>query len=951
MAEGLASAMIHEDELHGLMESTRLDFATVPAGSVHDGLTRGFVHSSTESGNPARRGSAAVLRGRVDRYTTGANYLHRPFTYLGREEGVYQVYTFALAQWRQHLFAPPTPTHLRHPALVAAQRDGASIDQALVKKVVDSFVSHGLDAADPNKECLDVYKERFEAPFLTATETYYSAEAEAFLNAGGAEGGSGKSWSTTRLRRGRGPAAHVRPSRAHPRGSSPSGANSKHTSRPPGSALVAAPAAFADKGAADKDKGEGKAGELDPKAYVDALLAVHEKNAATVARSFKGEAGFAAALDKACSELVNRNAATGTSAARLLELLAKRADMLLRKSNKVAGDVDLEGALNWVMFYTTKLSKRLIHGVSASDEAEASMISKLKEAAYVSLSKDLTDSFKERMAQNHHDMDIAFSSMVLGTKIWPLAPPTRDFCCRRNCCRRLRGLRGIIRTKHSGRKLTWLQERAADKLHEPEVHTNDGGGSVLLQYNGNDTLSLTGAAGGDQFSPEILGQVLALLVKAKVLINEERIRYDLNPGFESKKIRVNLNLPIKADVKAESSGVLKVVDEDRKRRDFDADTSPRIVKAGKTMKNQALIQEVISQYLAALHAQDPRHQEGDRDAAGEGTPSPDFLFLPVNFYLTSLSTSPSTPSTILYLLRLPSGACVANLLLTTTTYIPTWKDERPKWKSPICALLSRPPPPVQPTRPPPALSSIDISVSHVALLARPCPFPPPCLARVFVRRIFPPPPAFARPVSRLQAANLVFNPDNSWDTAEITSRPNAPVVVECPRPETRPLARKNLVEELLREQQDAATNKAAMIQVLEATERRIQEAMKAAAESIEHRLADLEVERKLTEEHTQRRAGDQQSLDDIHKLLKNNVLKHVRTAALNVLSPKEKELIKLLGDALEEGRELRNIQQHKRPDTAIALERTSIATHTPPDPYHILEGLLASDAVLDVATS
>ena len=31
-------------------------------------------------------------------------------------------------------------------------------------------------------------------------------------------------------------------------------------------------------------------------------------------------------------------------------------------------------------FYTTKLSKRLIHGVSASDEAEASTILKLKEA-------------------------------------------------------------------------------------------------------------------------------------------------------------------------------------------------------------------------------------------------------------------------------------------------------------------------------------------------------------------------------------------------------------------------------------------------------------------------------------------------------------------------------------------------------------------------------------------
>lgn len=31
-------------------------------------------------------------------------------------------------------------------------------------------------------------------------------------------------------------------------------------------------------------------------------------------------------------------------------------------------------------FYQSKLSKRLIHGVSASDEAESSMISKLKEA-------------------------------------------------------------------------------------------------------------------------------------------------------------------------------------------------------------------------------------------------------------------------------------------------------------------------------------------------------------------------------------------------------------------------------------------------------------------------------------------------------------------------------------------------------------------------------------------
>ena len=36
------------------------------------------------------------------------------------------------------------------------------------------------------------------------------------------------------------------------------------------------------------------------------------------------------------------------------------------------------------------------------------------------------------------------------------------------------------------------------------------------------------------------------------------------PDFKSKKIRINLNQPIKAEAKAEASDVLKTVDEDRK---------------------------------------------------------------------------------------------------------------------------------------------------------------------------------------------------------------------------------------------------------------------------------------------------------------------------------------------------------------------------------------------------
>jgi cullin 1 len=95
--------------------------------------------------------------------------------------------------------------------------------------------------------------------------------------------------------------------------------------------------------------GEANADAIDPKAYVDALLDVHKKNSETVTRSFRGEAGFVASLDKACREFVNRNAATGASNSKSPELLAKHADLLLRKNNKMAEEDDLEAALNRVV--------------------------------------------------------------------------------------------------------------------------------------------------------------------------------------------------------------------------------------------------------------------------------------------------------------------------------------------------------------------------------------------------------------------------------------------------------------------------------------------------------------------------------------------------------------------------------------------------------------------------
>ncbi|GLB34233.1 putative cullin family protein [Lyophyllum shimeji] len=608
-----------------------------------------------------------------DRYTTGANFLNRLFTYLNRywvkrerDEGkktVYPVYTLALSQWKEYFFrqiqkddSKLTKAVLR---LITQQRNGEAINQGLVKKVVDSFVSLGLDNADLNKECLDVYKEHLEGPFLEATEDYYKKESESFLAANSVSDYLKKVEDRLREEEDRVERyLHTKTRkeliskcddvliRQHaelmwesfqnlldfdkdedlqrmyallariPEGLEPLRKKFEVHVKTSGLAAISKLV----------EAGEGP-DAIDPKAYVDALLEVHRKNLETVTRSFKSEAGFAASLDKACREFVNRNAATGSSSTKSPEYIAKHADMLLRKSNKVAEEDDLEGALNRVMilfkyledkdvfqtFYTTKLSKRLIHGVSASDEAEASMISKLKEACGfeytnklqrmftdMSLSKDLTDSFKERMSQNHpDDMDINFSIMVLGTNFWPLNPPPHEFVIPIEIVPTYNRFQQYYQTKHSGRKLTWLWNYSKNELRTNYLNqkyilmTSSYQMAVLLQYNRNDTMSLGELVAATSISKDILSQVLGLLVKAKILINEENEQYDLNPNFKSKKIRVNLNLPIKAEVKAESADVLKAVDEDRKY--VIQATIVRIMKARKTMKNQGLIQEVISQ--------------------------------------------------------------------------------------------------------------------------------------------------------------------------------------------------------------------------------------------------------------------------------------------------------------------------------------------------------------------
>ena len=95
----------------------------------------------------------------------------------------------------------------------------------------------------------------------------------------------------------------------------------------------------------------GEVAHNDPKVYVTTILDVHRKYNALVLSAFHNDAGFVAALDKACGKFINSNAVTkaANSSSKSPELLAKYCDLLLKKSAKNPEEAELEDTLNQVV--------------------------------------------------------------------------------------------------------------------------------------------------------------------------------------------------------------------------------------------------------------------------------------------------------------------------------------------------------------------------------------------------------------------------------------------------------------------------------------------------------------------------------------------------------------------------------------------------------------------------
>merc|ERR1711902_427884 len=310
----------------------------------------------------------------------------------------------------------------------------------------------------------------------------------------------------------------------------------------------------------------------EPKIYVSTILEVHRKYNALVLTAFNNDSGFVASLDKACGKFINNSAVTkhASQSSKSPELLAKYCDILLKKSSKNPEEAELEDTLNQVMvvfkyiedkdvfqkFYSKMLAKRLVQHMSASDDAEASMISKLKQACGfeytaklqrmfqdIGLSKDLNEQFRRHLQNSNEPLDIDFQIQVLSSGSWPFSQSC-VFSLPAELERCVHLFTGFYGGQHSGRKLNWLYHMSKGELttncfkNKYTLQASTFQMAVLLRYNEADRWTVGDLTKHTNIKMDILSQVLQILLKSKLLVAPDETVVDENEKMDDSTVNL-----------------------------------------------------------------------------------------------------------------------------------------------------------------------------------------------------------------------------------------------------------------------------------------------------------------------------------------------------------------------------------------------------------------------------
>ncbi|KAJ4304139.1 hypothetical protein N0V88_001749 [Collariella sp. IMI 366227] len=370
--------------------------------------------------------------------------------------------------------------------------------------------------------------------------------------------------------------------------------------------------------------------------------------------------------DKKCASAWN----TGTS--KVGEMIAKHIDMLLRGGLKTlpksllsdnkdkadaeksglasTGDEDaeldrqldysldlfrfIEGKDVFDAFYKKDLARRLLLGRSASQDAERSMLSKLKAECGSSftqnleqmfkdqeLSKEEMSSYKDWMAgTGRSNGGIDLTVHVLSSAAWPSFPDVKVLLPR-EVIEPIQTFDAFYKSKHTGRRLTWKHNmahcviRAQFNRGPKDLLVSAPQAAILMLFNevedsssSSTTANPAGALTYDQISQSTgleggeLNRTLQSLAcgKARVLTKHPKGRevnptdtFTVNKAFTDAKFRVKINQIQLKETRAENKATHERVVADRQ---FETQAAiVRIMKSRKTMAPAQLVAEVINQ--------------------------------------------------------------------------------------------------------------------------------------------------------------------------------------------------------------------------------------------------------------------------------------------------------------------------------------------------------------------
>jgi len=207
-------------------------------------------------------------------------------------------------------------------------------------------------------------------------------------------------------------------------------------------------------------------------------------------------------------------------------------------------------------FYSQMLAKRLIYDNSVSDDAESSMISRLKTACGfeytsklqrmftdISVSKDLNEHFVESLRNRGKALTVDFSVLILTAGAWPVAQTaSTSFNIPAEFEKCIPTFQEFYNSRHSGRKLTWLYHfsRGDVKLtylpKRYELQLSVYQVAVLLLFNTVDSLSFADIRQQTQINEPVLQRLLKSLLEVKVITTSSTTLtrdsvFDLNLTF------------------------------------------------------------------------------------------------------------------------------------------------------------------------------------------------------------------------------------------------------------------------------------------------------------------------------------------------------------------------------------------------------------------------------------